>query len=315
MKDNAIIITMVLGSLLLLAWMLGHGLNADNYQFFLSLRFPKLWAMLLAAVAVAQSSLVFQTITHNRILTPSIMGFDGLYLLTQVLVVVTLGVLSPWLLDPFANFTLTLAVMAGFSLLLFRLYFKQQGNLMVLLLIGVVLGQLFSNVASFMTLVLDPNDFATVQSKMFASFSNIKTELVALATPLLLVISWAIYRQHRRLDILWLDKDNAIGLGVDVKKITRQMLIYSSVLVALSTAMVGPVMFFGLLVTNLTREMLQSYRHQHLLLACSLTAIFSLLLGQWLIESVFHFSTTLSVVINFIGGVYFLSMLLRNKFN
>ena len=134
-----------------------------------------------------------------------------------------------------------------------------------------------------------------------------------LSAPLLIAVTYAIFRQHRYLDVLWLEKDNAIGLGVDVTKITRQMLVLSSILVAISTAMVGPVMFFGLLVTNLTREVLSSYRHQNLLIGCSVMAIFSLLLGQWLIEHVFQFSTTLSVVINFIGGVYFLSMLLRSK--
>ncbi|MCV5745671.1 ABC transporter permease, partial [Escherichia coli] len=38
-----------------------------------------------------------------------------------------------------------------------------------------------------------------------------------------------------------------------------------------------------------------------------------LLAGQWIIENVFSFETTLSVVINFIGGAYFLYLLLKNK--
>ncbi len=81
----------------------------------------------------------------------------------------------------------------------------------------------------------------------------------------------------------------------------------------LAVKMNGPIMFFGLLVTNLTREFITSYRHKVLLTGCGLLSIASLLTGQWIIENLFGFSTTLSVVINFIGGIYFLSMLLRNK--
>ncbi|WP_237332068.1 iron chelate uptake ABC transporter family permease subunit, partial [Vibrio anguillarum] len=70
---------------------IGVGLNAGNYHYFLSRRVPKVLAMVLAGIAIAQSSLAFQTITHNRILTPSIMGFDSLYLFVQVLVVTLFG--------------------------------------------------------------------------------------------------------------------------------------------------------------------------------------------------------------------------------
>ncbi|CSD39496.1 vibriobactin and enterobactin ABC transporter permease [Vibrio cholerae] len=113
--------------------------------------------------------------------------------------------------------------------------------------------------------------------------------------------------------MFWLDKDNAVSLGVDVHKVTRNVLLISALLISISTALVGPILFFGLLVTNLTREWFRSYRHSTLLLATSAMSVCALLSGQWIIEKVFHFGTTLSVVINFIGGIYFLSLLLRNK--
>ncbi|MCV5223704.1 iron chelate uptake ABC transporter family permease subunit, partial [Escherichia coli] len=91
---------------------------------------------------------------------------------------------------------------------------------------------------------------------------------------------------------------------------TRNVFIISAVLIAISTALVGPIMFFGLLVTNLSREMFRSYQHKTLLVGCSFLSISSLLAGQWIIENVFSFETTLSVVINFIGGAYFLYLLL-----
>ncbi|KOE82204.1 iron chelate uptake ABC transporter permease subunit VctG [Vibrio aestuarianus] len=314
MRDNTKLLLLVLLSLIFAGLFIGIGLNLDNYQYFLSRRVPKVLAIVLAGIAIAQSSLAFQTITHNRILTPSIMGFDSLYMFVQVMVVVLFGGLSSYALNPYVNFSLSVAVMLAFSSLLFAFYFRrQQSNLMALLLLGVILGQLFSNISSFFIMLMDPNDFSSVQANMFASFNNVKVELVYWVTPLLLLVCFGLFQMHRLLDVFWLDNDNAVSLGVDVRLVTRNVLMLSAILIAISTALVGPVMFFGLLVTNLTREWFRSYQHKTLLIGCSAISVCALLSGQWLVEKVFQFETTLSVVINFIGGIYFLSLLLRNK--
>ncbi|MDE1326647.1 iron chelate uptake ABC transporter permease subunit VctG [Vibrio aestuarianus] len=314
MRDNTKLLLLVLLSLIFAGLFIGIGLNLDNYQYFLSRRVPKVLAIVLAGIAIAQSSLAFQTITHNRILTPSIMGFDSLYMFVHVMVVVLFGGLSSYALNPYVNFSLSVAVMLAFSSLLFAFYFRrQQSNLMALLLLGVILGQLFSNISSFFIMLMDPNDFSSVQANMFASFNNVKVELVYWVTPLLLLVCFGLFQMHRLLDVFWLDNDNAVSLGVDVRLVTRNVLMLSAILIAISTALVGPVMFFGLLVTNLTREWFRSYQHKTLLIGCSAISVCALLSGQWVVEKVFQFETTLSVVINFIGGIYFLSLLLRNK--
>lgn len=314
MQDRVKLLVLAIIALVFAGLFIGLGLNADNYQYFLSRRVPKVLAMILAGVAIGQSALAFQTITNNRILTPSIMGFDALYMFTQTVVVVLFGGLSSYVLNDYLNFALSVSVMLGFSVVLFSFYFRgSKQNLMMLLLLGVILGQLFGSISSFLTMLLDPNDFAALQDSMFASFNNIKVELVYLCTPLLMVISALLFRLNRVLDVFWLDKDNATSLGIDVKRVTMQVLMLSACLIAISTALIGPIMFFGLLVTNLAREMLRLYQHRVLLLGVSLLSVASLLAGQWIVENLFGFSTTLSVVINFIGGIYFLSMLLRNK--
>lgn len=314
MQDRIKLALLILVSMVFIGLFIGLGLTADNYQYFLSRRVPKVLAIVIAGIAIAQSSLAFQTITHNRILTPSIMGFDSLYLLTQTCIVVAFGGLSSFILNAYLNFSLSVSVMLLFSSLLFAFYLRKENqSLMILLLLGVIFGQLFSNIASFFIMLMDPNDFASLQVTMFASFNNVNVDLVYFATPLLILASVALFSMNRILDVFWLDKDNAISLGVDVRKMTRDVLLLSAFLISISTALVGPIMFFGLLVTNLTREWFKSYQHRVLLLACSAMSVAALLAGQWMVEKVFHFSTTLSVIINFIGGIYFLSLLIRNK--
>lgn len=314
MKDSYKIALLLVATMLVALLFIGQGLNAGNYEYFLSRRVPKVLAIVVAAIAIGQSSLAFQTITQNRILTPSIMGFDFLYQFIQVMLVALFGGLTSFLVNVYWNFSLSAGVMLLFSFGLFSFYFRGgKGNLFTLLLLGVVIGQVFNNLSSFFVMLMDPNDFAAAQANFFASFNNANVDLVYSVTPLLLVISVVLFRYHRVLDVFWLERDNATSLGVDVAKVTRNVLLISALLISIATALVGPIMFFGLLMTNLTREWLRSYQHKYLLLGCSVMSAGSLLAGQWVIERWLNFETTLSVVINFIGGLYFLTLLLRNK--
>lgn len=313
MSDKQKLWLLLLSLMILCSVYIGAGLNAHNYEYFLSRRIPKTLAMLCSAAAIGLSALSFQTVTYNRILTPSIMGLDALYLLTQVLVVAVGG----WIglkLGSYANFALSLVVMMSFSLCLFTLYLRRsEQDLLIMLLLGVVMGQLFMGLSSFIGMMLDPVDYAVVQARMFASFNNIRVELVYVSIPLMAVACVALYRLHHQLDVLWLERDNAMGLGLEVKRLTLQVLTLSVLLLALATALVGPISFFGLLLSNLARQFFSSFRHQYLLLGVALLSANTLMAGQWMVERWLQLSTTLSVVINFVGGAYFISLLLRRK--
>ncbi|SON52312.1 Uncharacterized ABC transporter permease protein YclO (fragment) [Vibrio tapetis subsp. tapetis] len=237
-----------------------------------------------------------------------------MYLLIQVLFVFVLGGLANAQLNPTINFAVSVCVMVAVSLILFGLYFRKENpNILTLMLLGIIVGQLISNLSNFFILMLDPTDFAFLQGSMFASFNNINSDLVYVSLAPLLVVIALLFKLSRQLDVFWLDKDNAISLGVNVKKVTQRVLILVSVLISISTVLVGPILFFGLLVANLTRQSLRSYRHKDLMIFSALISIVMLLGGQWVVENVFSFETTISVIINFVGGLYFLYLLVRQK--
>ena len=314
MRDWVKVSMITLASLAMIGWFIGQGLTADNYQFFLKLRLPKVLAIVLAGIAISASSLAFQTVTNNRILTPSILGFDSLYLLVQVLIVVLLGTASYIVTDAKSNFLISTAVMVAFSLALFHFYFKKsRTNIFTLLLIGVVCSSLFTSMAGFLTMLVDPNEFAVIQSSMFASFNNINAELVYWSIVPLGMCFIYLFATASKFDVLWLGQDNAKSLGINTKKLTQQTMIVITIMVAIATALVGPVLFFGLITVSLTREIFNRFQHSFLFLSSSLIAILLLVTGQWFVEKVLTFQTTISVIINLVGGGYFLLLLLRNK--
>ncbi|MFA0114136.1 iron chelate uptake ABC transporter family permease subunit [Vibrio sp. 10N.261.46.E11] len=314
MPDSVKIAILAIASLGMAAVFVGQGLTWDNYEFFLSLRLPKLLSIVLAAVAISASSLVFQTITNNRILTPSILGFDSLYMLVQTVLLFVFGGTSFWVIDASANFSLSVTVMILFSFALFHFYFKsKRNNVFTLLLIGIVCGSVFSSLANFLAMLIDPNEFAVLQNVMFASFNNVKGELVYLSLIPLSLSLLGLWLLAPKLDVLWLGVDNATSLGVNTKRLTQITLVIVSVMVAVSTALVGPVLFFGLITVSLARQIFKSYQHRVLIIASSLLAVVLLVSGQWFIEKVMAFETTVSVVINLVGGLYFMFLLLRTR--
>ncbi|MEZ9722662.1 iron chelate uptake ABC transporter family permease subunit [Vibrio splendidus] len=314
MRDSVKIAILVIASLGMAAVFVGQGLTWDNYEFFLSLRLPKLLSIVLAAVAISASSLVFQTITNNRILTPSILGFDSLYMLVQTVLLFVFGGTSFWVIDAIANFSLSVTVMILFSFALFHFYFKsKRNNVFTLLLIGIVCGSVFSSLANFLAMLIDPNEFAVLQNVMFASFNNVKGELVYLSLIPLGLSLLGLWLLAPKLDVLWLGVDNATSLGVNTKRLTQITLVIVSVMVAVSTALVGPVLFFGLITVSLARQIFKSYQHRVLIIASSLLAIVLLVSGQWFIEKAMAFETTVSVIINLVGGLYFMFLLLRTR--
>ena len=314
MRDSVKMWLLLFAGIAFAAYFLGKGLTADNYSFFLANRIPKVLAIVIASVAIATSSLVFQTITNNQILTPSILGFDALYVMIQSIILVIFGSSSYLLVNPLLNFSVATAIMVSLSMGLFLLYFQRKNtNLFSLLLIGIVCGSLFSSMTNFFTLIVDPAEFSTVQRAMFASFNNVNGELVYWSLiPLLLAVGY-LWRLATRLDVLWLGIDNARSLGIDTRKVMMQVMLLISVLISVATALVGPVLFLGLIVVSLTRQLFRSYHHRFLMLASTLLSVVLLTGGQWFIESMLDLETTISVIINFIGGSYFLLLLMRNK--
>lgn len=285
-----------------------------SFDYALPRRGVKVFAMVLTGVAIAYATVVFQTITHNRILTPSIMGLDSLYMMLQTLLIFFLGSDHITIMNKQVNFLLSIAAMVIFALLFYQLLFRKNNQpIYFLLLIGIICGTFFGSISTFLQVLIDPNEFQIVQDQMFASFNNVNSDLVWLSViviALLIIFAW---KHNSSLDVLSLGRDTAVNLGVNYDALVKKMLVLAAVLIAIATALVGPITFFGLIVANLSYQFFKSYKHSVIILGASVISIVALVGGQWVVERVFTFNTTLSVIINFIGGIYFIYLLLKES--
>jgi iron complex transport system permease protein len=284
-----------------------------SWSFVLPFRGTKLAAMVLVSYAISVSTILFQTVTANRILTPSIMGLDTLYILIQTTLMFLIGSSGTAALPPSLLFFVQVAVMIGFSAALYVWLFSgRTQSLHLVVLVGLVLGVLFRSLSSLMHRIMAPNEFVILQDRLFANFNTVDTSVLAVAALAVLAVSAYGLMKLRTFDVLHLGRDTSIALGVDYKRAVSQILIIVAILVSVSTALVGPTMFFGLLVASIAYRVSGSEKHAVLLPVSALIGVLLLVGGQIVLERLFAFDTALSIVIEFAGGIAFILMVLRS---
>lgn len=287
-------------------------IGVTDWGFALPRRARKVLAMVLVGFAISYSTLIFQTVTNNRILTPSIIGFDALFILIQTSITFIFGGMVLVTLNKNLLFVINVGLMIIFAGLLYRWLFAREGiHLYFLVLVGVIFGTFFSNLANFMQKLLDPNEFSILQGSLFASINNVDEDLLLISVIGILAATAYSFRFMPYLDVISLGREVAINLGVEHRLVVNRLMIVIALLVSISTGLVGPITFFGLLVVNIGYQFMITHRHTYLIPATTLMSIITLVGGQLLVERVFTFSTTLNVIINFVGGLYFIYLLLK----
>ncbi|MGG7565615.1 iron chelate uptake ABC transporter family permease subunit [Rhodovulum sp. DZ06] len=292
------------------------------WAFLLPFRAAKLAQLALVGAAISVATILFQTAAGARILTPSALGFDALYVFTLTALVSALGGAGFSALPPALVFALNLGAMTLLGMLLFGLLLRRTGeDLVRLVLAGVVLGILIRALTNFLQRMIDPADFQIVQALSFARFTQADTALLAASSAACLPAFAAAWALRRRLDVLALGPVTAAGLGEPPAPLRRMALALTCVLTAAATALVGPLSggmsgpsaFFGLVVSAFVHAVLPSARHALLLPAAALSGALLLVAGQLAMERIFALATPVTAVIEVIGGGIFLWLLVKGR--
>ncbi|CAB5722534.1 Iron-uptake system permease protein FeuC [Delftia tsuruhatensis] len=277
-------------------------------------RLARLAAMVLGGICVAWSSIVFQTLTGNRILTPAIMGYEAVYLLLQALLLLVLGTQSLVLLGANGNFALSAVLMLGYSWAMHRWLLRDaRNNVYFLLLLGLVLTMVIATFTQFVQLKVSPGEFSVLLGFSQASFGKAGAGQLIASAVVVAAVGLAGFKALPSLDVLSLGRDQAISLGVDYQRTVRRYFALVAVLVAVSTSLLGPTAFMGIFVANATYALARGFRHRATLpMGCAI-AIAIFILAQFAVEHVFNYRTTVGILVNLACGAWFLALMLRTR--
>ena len=288
--------------------------NERLFRYAMKIRIPTLIVMLVTAAAIGGASIVFQSVINNTIVTPCLLGMNSLYTLIHTAVVFVAGSGSFLVVNGNISFAVDLVLMGVAATVIYSYLFRKTNhNILYVLLIGTVLTSFFGSIQSTLVRVMDPNEYDGLLASLVASFSNINSEIIVFAVLLLAVLILALRRELALLDVLTLGRDQAVNLGVDYDRAIRRLLLGVALCIAIATAMVGPISFLGLIIANLSRQLLKTYRHSQLIAGSALFGMIVLAGGQMIVEQVFVYAVPVSVFITVGGGIYFLYLLLGKR--
>lgn len=285
-----------------------------NVDFALYIRIPKVIAFFWVAACISFATIPFQTMTENHLLTPSIIGIDSLYILFQTVTIFFFSNQSILNTNQVVNFIVSIILVVTVSLGLFYVFFKKYpGRIMLMLLFGIILGTLANSLNQFLQVIMDPNEFTISLSRTITSFNQMNTHLIWLTVILSLPCILYFLLQNKVLDVIHLGRDYAKSLGIHTDHQYLKYFIAISVLTASATSLVGPVSFLGFLGANVAYRLFTTYRHIILFAGSILITFLFITVGQTIAEHLFQTQTTLGVIIDFIGGLYFIFLLIKER--
>lgn len=291
-----------------------EGFSQKTYEYTIGIRQPRLFAMIIAGSCIGFASIAFQSVIRNTIVTPCLLGMNSLYSLIQTAVFFCLGANSIFVYNTNVAFMLNLTIMAFVAVAIYGYLFRKTNyNVLYVLLAGTVLSSFFGSLTTGMTRVMDPNTYDTLLDSLVASFGRVNEDILWISVLVIIAVMFVFAKYFALLDIITLGKDQAINLGVDYDKAISRILLAVVILIAVATALVGPISFLGLIIANISRQLFKTFKHTYLLAGSVLSGIIILAAGQALIEHVLPFTTYISVIISIFGGGYFLFLIIKNK--
>ena len=212
------------------------------------------------------------------------------------------------------GFIVSLLLMLAYSWGIHRWLLRGGRNdVYLLLLVGLVLTMVIGTFTQFVQLRISPGEFAVFQGLSYASFNRARPDTLLYAALAVAAVCLACRKSLPVLDVLALGREQSLSLGVDHPRHVRRYLALIAVLVAVSTSLIGPTAFMGIFVANIAYALAGSVRHRIVLpLGCAI-AIAIFLAAQLLVEHVFNYKTTVSILVNLVCGAYFLALTVRAR--
>lgn len=286
-------LTVIGGGVLLLvisvlAALCGNSGIAETFDFFsgknpddilriiiFELRLPRILAALLCGAALGVAGAILQSVLHNPLASPELLGISAGGGCAGLLVLIWLPSLLPYL---------GIAVFAGaltVTLLVFAAARSRWFSPLRLILAGVALGALFGTVSTVI-LMIGSDRYGMVFNFLLGGFTGISFSELKLFAPGVLIALTAAFFIRGRLDMLALGDECAAALGIKVPLVRLTALLIAALGAASAAGMAGMLGFAGLIAPHTVRLLGRSGSNKFVIPASAVAGAGLVLLGDWL---------------------------------
>lgn len=272
------------------------------------LRFPRIFVAMLGGAATAVSGVLLQAVMKNPLADPGIIGISSGASFVAVLITAFMPSLY--------FYTPILAFIGGIIafMLVYGLSWRGGLSLLRIMLVGVAVNSMFTGLMSAFNSSTGSN-YSGVASIVNANitmktWSDVK--ILFIYTFIGLIASLFVLRQC---NLLALEDMTAQSIGVNVTKMRIIVSVIAVLLASISTAVVGPISFLGLIVPHIARILVGS-NHKILVPYSIILGAFVLLFADTLGRTIAApYEISASVIMSVVGGPFFIILLRRSKKN
>lgn len=276
-------------------------------------RIPRLIILICTGAALASSGAVMQSMFHNPLASPSVLGISSGGCLAVVLVFIfDLRYTYPYALPlaAFAGCFLTLCLVYAFS------RWQEGRHLTNLILTGIAISTLLIAIQGLLLYALRDRWqlIQTITEWEAGSTIDRSWQHVHMQLPLTLVGLWGCWTYREELNILSLGEEEAANLGVDVRRVRWRLFLCISLLAGGALAAVGMIAFFGLVLPHVIRR-LQGPDHFILIPLCMVGGAAILTLLDFTLRFFTLYDVSIGNLSAIIGAIFFLFLLFRPQKN
>ncbi|NFO05044.1 iron ABC transporter permease [Clostridium botulinum] len=292
--------------------LIGQGSKSHEIAIF-KLRLPRIVIGILVGTALAIAGTILQGVTKNDLADSGILGINSG---AALFVVIYIYIMNGNIYDGISNmtiFTMPIVALSGAvfgAFLIYILAWKNGINSSRLLLIGIGINVAFTSILTIFQLRFTTQEFNRVMAWTSGSIWGASWKYVLAVLPFILIFTLLTIYKARYLDVLNLGDEVATGLGVEVEKERRKLIIYAVILAGVATSVAGSIAFLGLVAPHIARKLVGP-KHKKLILTSALVGSLILLIGDTIARNIIApMELPVGIVVAIIGVPYFIYLML-----
>ncbi|EES48153.1 iron ABC transporter permease [Clostridium botulinum] len=292
--------------------LMGQGSKSHEIAIF-KLRLPRIVIGILVGTALAIAGTILQGVTKNDLADSGILGINSG---AALFVVIYIYIMNGNIYDGISNmtiFTMPIVALSGAifgAFLIYILAWKNGINSSRLLLIGIGINVAFTSILTIFQLRFTTQEFNRVMAWTSGSIWGASWKYVLAVLPFILIFTLLTMYKARYLDVLNLGDEVATGLGVEVEKERRKLIIYAVILAGVATSVAGSIAFLGLVAPHIARKLVGP-KHKKLIPTSALVGSLILLIGDTIARNIIApMELPVGIVVAIIGVPYFIYLML-----
>lgn len=293
----------------------GYGDKLQNTVVF-QIRLPRICVAIFVAIALSCAGCILQTVTRNPLAESGMIGINAGAALA---VVVLISMNSAQYYSAIGVKTILLmpvvSILGAFSssILIYILAYKKGMAPTRLILVGIGVNSGINALIAFYQLNMSKGDYNQVLTWTSGSLWGSSWIYFIIIAPIITILFGIALYKGKTMDVLGLGDEIAVGLGLQVQKETRKLLIIAVALSAVATSVAGNIAFLGLLGPHIAKGLIGSKHRRQIPVAALISSVL-LLLADTASRNLFTpLEIPVGITLSILGVPYFVYLMLKEK--